>query len=87
MSDPTPDPHPMNPELREYLEAMRVNIQELTTAITGNALGQEGIIPRLDNVETKVDAHDRRFLVWGSILSAAGTALVFVKDFFTAKSH
>jgi hypothetical protein len=69
----------MPPELRTFCEEMRQDMGEVKTALIGNKY-QSGLIERVDAVETTVKAHDKKFIVWSAILSAAGAALVFLKD-------
>lgn len=62
------------------------DIREIRIALTGNKLGQRGVFPRLDALETSVERHDRKLLIWGAILSAAGVVVVFLKDFYISKA-
>tara|TARA_R110000868_G_scaffold40556_1_gene139827 strand:- start:511 stop:780 length:270 start_codon:yes stop_codon:yes gene_type:complete len=55
-------------------------VRDLTIALTGNALGQKGIIPRLTSVEDKLETHDRKLLVWGAGLTVMASFLSVVKD-------
>lgn len=59
---------------------METGIYDIKTALIGNKFGHKGLVTRMDDVEIKTEKHDRKLLVWGSILTAAGTALVFLKD-------
>lgn len=70
----------MHPELRTFCQEMRTDMSEVKTALVGNKY-QVGLIPRVDGIEKVQAEHSKKFLVWGSILSAAGTALVFIKDY------
>lgn len=75
----------VHPELRQFCQDMRADMQDVKTALVGNKY-QTGIVQRLDAVERTTAEHGRKFLVWGTILSAAGTALVFLKDFISKPS-
>lgn len=68
------------PELREFLEEMRGDTKEIKVALLGNKY-QTGLIPRVDKLEVETAAHGKKLLVWGAIMSAAGTVIVFLKDF------
>lgn len=82
---PLPDEWPAPPtamitELREDVGIIKEDIREIKAALMGTTLQPNGIIPRLAKVEDETAAHGKKLLVWGSILSAAGVAFVFVKD-------
>lgn len=89
MPTPTDPPFPrtpdIHPELRTFCEDMRADMQEVKIALVGNRYGQVGLIKEVAVVKEKVEGHDRKFLVWGSILSFAGTALVFLKDYLRTR--
>lgn len=64
-------------QLREIAEA----VHEIRNALVGNPrLGHRGLFHRVEVVEDRVEKHDRKLLVWGSVLTAAGVTLTFVKD-------
>lgn len=69
-----------NLSIRETINEIRDDVNLIKHALTGNNLGQRGVFPRLDEVERKVELHDRKLLVWGSIIAAVLTALTFLKD-------
>lgn len=56
------------------------DIREIKQALVGNELGHQGLIPRLIAIELQVSAHDKKLLAWGTILAAAGTCAVYLKD-------
>lgn len=59
------------------------SITRVERALSGDsAVGHRGIVQRIDAVETKVETHDRKLLVWGSLLTAVGIAANFAKDIF-----
>lgn len=76
----------LHPEVQARLARMESGIEEIKTALIGSALGHKGIIPRLDVVENKCDQHDRKLLVWGAILSAAGLVTVYLKEYILRKA-
>lgn len=78
----SPIPDITGEELRNHIINLRQDMKEIKVALKGNELGTPGVLPRLTNVESKCEAHDRKLLVWGAILTAAGSAAVFLKDFF-----
>ncbi len=58
----------------EALNALRNDMRDIKVAIQGNPeMGQAGLVPRITVVENKVENHDRKLLVWGALLTAAGT--------------
>lgn len=61
---------------------METGIYDIKTALVGSKFGQKGLVSRVDAVESRVEHHDRKLLVWGSILVAAGTVATFFKDYF-----
>lgn len=73
------------PEVNEQLREIRATQQEIRTALIGNpALGHKGLVHRVEFIETRVEAHDRKLLVWGTTITAgvtlAVTALQFLKE-------
>lgn len=76
----SPIPKVTDEELRRHVVITRRDVAEIKTVLLGNKYGMKGAMERLDTVEQKTEIHDRKLLVWGSILAAAGTALVFIKD-------
>jgi len=66
---------------QDRLSNIETAVYEIRSALVGNPkLGHKGIVHRLDAVEVKAEASDRKLLVWGGIAAAAGTALSFAKD-------
>jgi len=74
----------LHPEVQERLERMESGIYDIKIALVGNEFGHKGLIPRLEKLESQTEQHDRKLLVWGSILSAAGLVLVYLKDYITS---
>jgi len=61
--------------IEQRLDNIEDSIKKIELALIGNAsLGHKGIVERINVLETVVDRHERRFLTWGSIV----TALVFI---------
>lgn len=79
-------PQLAQPTIRETINDIRDDVNLIKHALTGNNLGQRGVFPRLDEVERKVELHDRKLLVWGSLIAAALTVVTFLKDLFFHKS-
>ena len=73
-------PPPQQPAVRDVLNEIRADINLIKHALTGNTLGQRGVFPRLDEVERKVELHDRKLALWGALAVIAGVVLSFVKD-------
>lgn len=69
-----------NVELHKAMLSLRGDISEIKTALIGNNLGNTGLFPRVTAVETKVDCHERRFIVWGTTITVLGIGLTFLKD-------
>jgi hypothetical protein len=60
---------------------VRDDVAQIKSAILGNeSMGHTGIIHRVRALEVKSEAHDRKLMTWTAILTAAGTAAVFLKD-------
>lgn len=70
----------MHPELRAFCQEMRADMLDVKTALVGNKY-QTGLIADFQDVKRVQAEHSKKFVVWGAILSAAGTALVFLKDY------
>lgn len=76
----SPIPNISAEELGSHIVYMRKELSEIKVALLGNAYNPNGFVQRLTAVEAKTDKHDRKLLVWGGIVYAAGAALVFLKD-------
>lgn len=75
-------------DVAEQLRQIHATQQEIKTALIGNpALGHQGLVTRVERIEERVEKHDRKLLVWGSLVAAAAVAIEFLKDIFTARSH
>lgn len=71
----------ISPEADRRLQAMEHTLDEIKGALVGNPkLGHKGLCQRLETIETRVEAHDRKLLVWGSVITAFLTAFEFLKD-------
>ena len=69
------------PEVNEQLREIRATQQEIRTALIGNpSLGHKGLVHRVEFIETRVEAHDRKLLVWGGIVSAAVVTAQFLQE-------
>lgn len=66
--------------LHDDVSIIKQDMHEIKAALIGSTLQPNGVIQRLTKVEDETAAHGRKLLVWGSILTAAGVAFVFVKD-------
>lgn len=68
----------------EYIETtvrrMSETQHEIKVALLGSKYGQIGVFPRLDKVEAKVDAHDRKLLVWGAGLATLWSFIMTFGD-------
>ena len=85
MSEPT-DQLPAAPciataEVNEQLRAIRETQQEIRTALIGKPeLGHKGLVHRVESIEAKVEAHERKIIIWSAGITAAVTALQLLKD-------
>ena len=71
----------ISPEADLRLKSMEDTLHEIKGALVGNPkLGHKGLCQRLETIETRVEAHDRKLLVWGSVITAFLTAFEFLKD-------
>lgn len=71
-----------NEQLAEQLSIVTDLVHEVRDSIMGNpSMGNKGLASRLEVVEDKTEKHDRKLLVWGSVLIAAGISAQFLKDF------
>ena len=65
-------------ERLDRIEAISVRVER---ALIGEpTLGNHGIVHRIEIIETKVDRHDRKLMLWGGLAAAAGAAAAFAKD-------
>ena len=66
------------------LRTIRENQQDIRSALLGNpTLGHRGLVERVERVEITVDRHDRKLLVWGSIIAAATVSVGLIRDLLT----
>ena len=69
------------PEVNEQLRQIRETQQEIRTALIGcPALGHKGLVHRVESIEAKVEAHDRKILIWSAGITAGVTAVQLLKD-------
>ncbi len=67
-----------SPTVEARLGNIEEGLHEIKLALVGNPkLGHRGLVARVELVETKVERHDRKLLVWGAIITAAGTGAAF----------
>ena len=78
----------LNHDISLQLRTIRENQQDIRTALLGNpALGHRGLVERVERVEVTVDRHDRKLLVWGSIIAAATVSVGLIKDVLLTRSN
>lgn len=78
---PTADHNPGDPSDQKRLQNIEAAVYEIRSALVGNPkLGHRGLFQRVETIEDRVEKHDRKLLVWGTVLTAAGTAATFLKD-------
>lgn len=74
-------PCALSPEAHRRLEAIEGTLGKIHVALVGNPdMGHKGLVARVEATENKVEAHDRKLLVWGAIATAFLTAFEFLKD-------
>jgi hypothetical protein len=69
-----------NEDLARKIDRVETVVKSIHISMTGDLMGNKGVIPRVDTLEDKVEKHDRKLLVWGSMIVAAGAAAEFLKD-------
>ena len=70
-------------ELMDAIVGIQSRVDEVHTALVGNpTLGHRGLVERVDAVEKTAERHDRKLLVWGAILTAAGSVVGVVAQLF-----
>lgn len=68
-------------ELTARLDKQDALLQSIHTALVGNpALGNRGLVKRVEEVETKQDAHDRKLVMWGGVTTGAVFVISYLKD-------
>lgn len=69
--------------LHERLDRIEASNARVERALIGEpSMGNHGIVHRVEVIETKVDRHDRKLMLWGGVATAAGAAAAFAKDLF-----
>lgn len=79
-----PAPNCLHPEVQTRLQRMEIGIYDIKTALIGSKFGNKGLIFRLGEVEVKLEGHDRKLLVWGSVMTAIGAVLIFIRELYVA---
>lgn len=62
------------------VEEIRTGIQTLNTALTGDALGNKGLVRRVEDLEMSDRATTRKLAVWGGIVTGGIFVLSWLKD-------
>lgn len=79
MSTETTPPYDKSMDGR--LTRIEDGLADIKIALVGNPkFGHRGLVNRVDTMESKVEHHDRKLLVWGSIITAAVTVATFLKE-------
>lgn len=67
----------------EEVQSIKETLHRIESALVGDpAMGHKGIAQRLDTVEQRTDAHDRKLLVWGGAFTGASVVLTHLKTKF-----
>ena len=70
-----------NDDLSKRMDAQDQMLSAIHTALIGNgALGNKGLVKRVEDVEIKVDGHSRTMLKWTGIATGAALAVNLLKD-------
>ena len=72
-------------EMAAHFVTLRKQVSEIHNALVGSAYAPRGLIKRLADIEDQVEAHDRKLVLWSSLIAFFGVAVVWVKDFITHK--
>lgn len=67
-----------NVHIAERLAKIEASISKIEVALVGNPpMGQKGIVQRLETLETRVEKHDKKLILWGGIVTGA----IFIAQF------
>ena len=66
---------------QEHFTQVRDDVAQIKSALLGNEkMGHTGLIHRVKALEARTELHDRKLLAWTAILTAAGTAALYLKE-------
>lgn len=69
-----------NEILWDEVQILKGTTREILVALKGNDYGTKGVIPRLDEIEVKQEAQDRKLIKWAGMAAGAGLVLSVLKD-------
>ncbi len=68
-------------DLAKRMDAQDQMLASIHSALVGNcSLGNKGLVKRVEEVETRVEGHDRTMLKWTGIAAGAALAVNMLKD-------
>ncbi len=68
-------------DLAKRMDAQDQMLASIHSALVGNAaLGNKGLVKRVEEMEVKVDGHSRTMLKWTGIAAGAALAVNLLKD-------
>lgn len=79
----SPIPNITAEEMAQHFVTLRKQVGEIHNALVGSAYAPRGLIKRLADIEEQVEAHDRKLVLWSSLIAAFGVAIVWLKDFLS----
>ncbi len=83
----SPTPEITDEEIRRHVVRFSRDMTEIKTALIGNDLGTEGIVPRLGKVEEKTNNTARLLNVLAGVLVLFSLCIAFLKDLRTFLFH
>lgn len=68
-------------ELSARLDKQDALLQSIHTALIGNpALGNRGLVKRVEVIEEKVETHNHKLLAWGGVVTGVVFAISYLKE-------
>jgi len=65
----------------DELATIKEALHRIEQAIVGDEkMGQRGIVQRLTDLERKIEAHDKKLILWGGIVTGAVFGLTHLRE-------
>lgn len=74
-----------NEDLWNQVQLLHASNHQILVAFKGNNLGTKGVIPRIEDLEVKQEATDRKLIKWAGIGAGFALALGMIKDWIFHK--